>query len=259
MTVLITILVGLAAGLHAALYGAYKDSPQESFLPRRFVRELVFATVIAALLAAFHLSDGKSLFIIYLSVFALARIATEFWKLFLRVEPQGEFRIPTQIHWFRGVVHNPLARLLLGIGFLGSIYGCYRLGLWLPHSLPWPVIGILVGFFIGIEEALAGAYKDGLMEGFSFHKFLKSPTFGAFGGLVASYQTADMAFLLLAAIATMRMLNELLFKMVVPDYTPGKFRSLTGPFQEWMTRRRQFLAPYVATWLLYVVLLAGKY
>ena len=130
---------------------------------------------------------------------------------------------------------------------------------WLPHTLPWQVTGLLVGGFIGIEEALAGAYKDGVIEGFSFRKFLKSPTFGAFGGLVASYHTDNVAFLLLAAIGTMRMFNELLFKMVVPDYTPGKFKSLTGPFQEWMTRRRHFLMPYVATWMLYVVLLARNY
>ena len=57
----------------------------------------------------------------------------------------------------------------------------------------------------------------------------------------------------------MRMVNELLFKMVIPDYTPGKFKSLTGPFQEWMMRRKYFLRPYVATWMLYVVLLAGGY
>jgi len=259
MGTLVIILIGVAAGLHAALYGAYKDSPQESFLLRRFIRELVFAAVIAALLAESHCADGEGLFVIYLAVFALARITTEFWKLFLRVEPQSEYRIPTQIHWFRSVVHNPPARLLLGAGFLGSIYGCYRLALVLPHNLPWPVTGLLVGIFIGMEEALAGSYKDGTIEGFSFLKFLKSPTFGAFGGLIASYQTTDTAFLLLASIGTMRMFNELLFKMVVPDYTPGKFKSMTGPFQEWMTRRKHFLAPYVATWMLYVVLLACDY
>jgi hypothetical protein len=259
MDAFIIILIGVAAGLHAALYGAYKDSPQESFLLRRFLRELVFAAVISTILVGFHLADGQSLFIVYLSVFALARIATEFWKLFLRIEPQAEYRIPTQIHWFRGVVHNPVARLLLGAGFLGSIYGCYRLALLLPRTLPWPVAGLLVGCFIGIEEALAGGYKDGTIEGFSFRKFLKSPTFGTFGGLVAAYHTSDTAFLLLAAIGGMRMFNELLFKMVVPDYTPGKFRSLTGPFQEWMARRKHFLMPYVATWMLYVVLLARHY
>jgi hypothetical protein len=50
------------------------------------------------------------------------------------------------------------------------------------------------------------------------------------------------------------MFNELFFKILVRNYTPGKFKSLTGPFQEWMTRRRQFLAPYAATWVLYLFL-----
>ncbi|MBP1607955.1 MAG: hypothetical protein H6Q04_190 [Acidobacteria bacterium] len=255
----ITIIVGFAAGLHGALYGAYKDSPQESFLPRRFLRELVFAAAIAAGLAISGVADNQSPFIIYLSVFTLARIATEFWKLFLRVEPQGEYRIPTQIHWFRGIVHNPAARLLLGLGFLASIYGGYAFARWLPEDMSWQLTGVVAGLFIGIEEAIAGSYKDGTIEGFSFRKFLKSPTFGAFGGLVASYHTHNVAFLVLAAIGSMRMFNELLFKMVVPDYTPGKFKSLTGPFQEWMMRRKQFLMPYVATWMLYVVLLAQNY
>jgi tetrahydromethanopterin S-methyltransferase subunit D len=250
----LTIVIGLAAGLHAALYGAYKDSPHESFLMRRFMRELVFATGVSATLVSLHLSDGQSLFVIYLSVFALARIITEFWKLFLRVEPQEEYRIPTQIHWVKGVVHNPAIRLLLGGGFLAGIYGCYRLFRLLPNSLPWVLVGAIVGAGIGLAEAIAGAYKDGTIEGFSFRKFLKSPTFGALGGLVASFHTMSLAFLLLAAIGSMRMYNELLFKILVQDYTPGKFRSLTGPFQEWMIRRHYFLLPYGATWMLYFVL-----
>ncbi|MBZ5496439.1 MAG: hypothetical protein LAP85_08550 [Acidobacteriia bacterium] len=256
MSAVLVIVIGLAAGFHAALYGAYKDSPHESFMARRFVRELVFATGVAAVLAALHLSDGQTPFVIYLSVFALARIITEFWKLFLRVEPQEDFRIPTQVHWVRGVVHDPIIRLIMGIGFLAGIYGCYRLFRLLPHSLPWVVTGLIVGCGIGLAEAMVGAYKDGTIEGFSFRKFLKSPTFGTLGGLVACFHTTSLAFLLLAAIGTMRMFNELLFKMIVRDYTPGKFKSMVGPFQEWMTRRRFFLPPYAATWLLYLVLFA---
>ncbi len=256
MSPLLVVIIGLAAGFHAALYGAYKDAPHESFLLRRFIRELVFSTTIAGILAAFHLSDGQTPFIIYLSVFALARVATEFWKLFLRVEPQEDFRIPTMVHCVKGVVYNPAIRLNMGIGFLAGIYGCYRLFKLLPHSLPWAVVGLIVGCGIGIAEAIVGAYKDGSIEGFSFYKFLKSPTFGTLGGLVASFHTTSLVFLLFAAIGTMRMFNELLFKMIVRDYTPGKFKSMIGPFQEWMTRRRHFLAPYAATWLLYVVLFA---
>lgn len=259
MSATIIIIVGLAAGLHAALYGAYKDSPHESFLMHRFVRELVFAAGIGAVLAITDGASRETPFIIYLSVFSLSRIVTEFWKLFLRIEPQDGYRIPTQIHWIRSVVHNPAARILFGTGFLAGIYGCYRLFCLLPDSLPWQTIGIITGFGIGIGEALAGAYKDGMIEGFSFYKFLKSPTFGALGGFIASFHTTNPAFLFLAAIGSMRMFNELLFKMIVRDYTPGKFKFLVGPFQKWMTLRRYFLMPYAATWLLYVLLFVRPY
>ena len=113
--------VGFAAGLHGALYGAYKDSPHESFLLRRFVREIVIALTVALGLALLHESaSGESLFVLYVSIFALTRTATEFWKLFVRVEPQDDYRIPTQIHWVKGIVRNPVLRLILGIGFLSQ-------------------------------------------------------------------------------------------------------------------------------------------
>lgn len=251
----IVLIIGLTAGLHAALYGAYKDSPHESFLLRRFIRELVFATVIAAVLGRLHLCKGQTLFIIYLSVFALSRVVTEFWKLFLRVEPQEGYRIPTQIHWVKGVVHNRAIRILMGLGFVGSIYGCLLLFRLLPDSLPWPITALIVGGGVGLAEAIAGAYKDGTIEGFSFRKFLKSPTFGALGGLIACFHTTSLTFLLLASIGSMRMFNELFFKMIVRDYAPGKFKSMVGPFQEWMTKRRHFIPGYAATWALYVTLL----
>jgi hypothetical protein len=253
MTIYIFV-VGLAAGFHAALYGAYKDSPHESFLTRRFVRELVIAVLVAATLAAFHLSEGESLFTLYLTVFALARLITEFWKLFLRVEPQEDYRIPTQIHWLTGVVHNPIVRLLMGVGLVSSIYGFYELSQLLPESLPRFVTGLIVGGGFGLVEAIGGAYKDGMIEGFSFYKFLKSPTFGALSGLLVSLHTSSPAFLLLASYGSMRMFNELFFKMIVRGYTPGKFKSLVGPFQEWMRKRRYFVPPYAATWMLYIVL-----
>ncbi len=254
MSPALIVLIGLAAGLHAALYGACKDSPHESFLLRRFVRELVIATCIACTLAWLHLADGQTWFVVYVSVFALSRIATEFWKLFVRVEPQAGFRIPTQIHGLGRVVHNPLARLLWGAGFLGSIYWLYRLFAFLCEGRPAAVAGLVFGGGIGLALAMSGAYKDGTIEGFYFHKFLKSPVFGAVAGLLASAHTASPAFLLLCAIGGERMFNELLFKILVRGYVPGKFRSMTGPFIAWMTWRRYFLPPYAATWALFLVL-----
>ncbi len=252
-TAIVTVL-GLSAGLHAALYGAYKDSPHENFILLRFVRELAIASVVAAVMGVLGLANDQTPFVIFLSAFALSRIATEFWKLFVRVEPQQGYRIPTQIHWVKGVIGHPLLRLLLGTGFLASIFGIYCLGKVWPASCPLPLRGLVIGLSIGTAEAIGGAYKDGSIEGFYWSKFAKSPTFGALGGLIASGHTNSPLFLLLAAIGTMRMSLELLFKILPSDYTPGKFRSLTGPFAEWNRRRRYFLAPYAITWALYLVL-----
>ena len=155
---LLIVLVGITAGLHAALYGAYKDSPHESFMPHRVARELVIAAFVTAALAASGTFEGETLFIVYLSAFALSRITTEFWKLFVRVEPQSEYRIPTQMHWFNGVVRNPLLRLLFGAGYLASAYGIYCACKLLPTSLPAPVYGLIVGASFGLAEAIGGGY-----------------------------------------------------------------------------------------------------
>jgi hypothetical protein len=255
MTLGVTVAVGLAAGLHGALYGAYKDSPHESFLLRRFLREIAIALTASIAFAVLHpAASAQSAFVIYLSTFAMTRIVTEFWKLFIRVEPQDGFRIPTQIHCVTGIIHNPVLRLLLGVGFLASIFGIGMIETIVPASWPRTLHGAIIGLSIGVAEAIAGAYKDGAIEGFSWRKFAKSPSFGTLGGIIASGHTADPIFLLLATIGSMRMFLELLFKMVVPDYAPGKFRSMVGPFTEWTARRHQFLAPYALTWLLYVAL-----
>jgi hypothetical protein len=255
MSMLTMTGLGVAAGLHGALYGAYKDSPHESFRWHRFMREIVFALAATAVLASCSpAATTQSAFTIYLTVFALTRIVTEFWKLFVRVEPQEGFRIPTQIHWVAGVVHNPVVRLLLGCGFVASIYGCYAAFKTIPDGLPLTTKGLLVGLGIGTAEAIAGGYKDGAIEGFSSIKFVKSPSFGMIGGLIASGHTTNTAFLLLSTIGSMRMFLELLFKMLAKNYTPGKFRAMTGPFKDWYIRRERFVAPYAATWLLYLLL-----
>lgn len=250
------ICLGLLAGLHGASYGAYKDSPHESFLARRFVRELAIAFLIALALVSVQRTTAQCLFIFFVTTFAATRILTEFWKLFVRTEPQQDYRIPTQFHWVRSVVHASWIRLLVGMGFLGSVYGLYCLFTLLPDELPNVARGIIVGAGFGTAEAIAGAYKDGCIEGFSFRKFLKSPVFCSIGGVLASWHTDTLIFVMLAAYGSSRMFLELFFKILRPGYAPGKFRSMTGSFGEWRKQRKYFLLPYGVTWLLWLGLLS---
>lgn len=47
---MLTMALGVLAGLHGATYSAYKDSPHESFLLRRFIREMIIALSVALVL-----------------------------------------------------------------------------------------------------------------------------------------------------------------------------------------------------------------
>jgi hypothetical protein len=240
------ISLGLIAGVHAAMYGAWKDSPHEDFLARRVVREIAIALCVAALLT--WVADGTTAFIFVLSVFALTRITTEFYKLFLRTERQDHYRIPTQVHVFKTVPRALVARIALGIGWLSAIYGLYALLRLLPDQMSPHLVGPIAGVLFGSSLALAGAYKDGYIEGFYLHKFLKSPVSAAVAGFVVAFHTAQLEFIVLGTIALERMFNEYLYKLRKPGYVPGKFQSVEPRFPQWVSKRRWFLVPYAATW-----------
>ena len=241
------IAVSLIAGAHGALYGSWKDAPHESFRAGRFLRELVLAGVAGGLLAAVEVETTP--LVKLLSVFSLTRISTEFYKLFLRRESQMLFRIPTQVHVFGHVVESPLIRVLLGLGWITIIAMLYTLVLIGGSRLPARMLGALAGLLFGIGVALAGAYKDGWIEGFFPRKFFKSPALGVFGGLLVSFHTSRVGLLVLGSIAVERMLNELLFKVLRPGYVPGKFKVVSPRAPEWVARRRWLLAPYALTWI----------
>jgi len=263
MTLFIHLLLGFAAGVHGASYGAYKDAPYENFRLGRFIREIVIAMAFIGTLSLLGWTDRQSSFTIFAAAFAGARTITEFYKLFVRNVSQDDFRIPTRMHYVKGVVNNPIARLILGFGFIWMLVGIWGLcSLLAPHDPP-VLRGLVTGIIIGTLEAMGGAYKDGAIEGFFWHKFIKSPVFGALAGLIAAGhaemfvpgRVADLPMLMLATYGICRMLLELVYKMPVADYVPGKFPSMTASFPEWSTKRAAyFIPPYVATWALFLVL-----
>jgi len=247
MIPLLSLGLGVTAGLHGALYGAWKDSPYESFRPTRFVRELVIASAVALWLGV--AAGVENPLILILSTFAVTRMTTELYKLFLRHEPQSGFRIPTQVHWLKHVVASEPVRWLMGAGWVAAAYGIYCLLKLLPEDLTPRLAGLIAGLAFGTSVAIAGAYKDGLIEGFYLRKFVKSPLMGAVGGLIVSFHTTELPFLALGAIALERMFNELFFKLLRPGYMPGKFLAVVC-FPVWMAERRWLLVPYTLTWVI---------
>ncbi len=253
-----TIFCSLAAGLHAACYGAYKDSPHESFLVKRFTRELVIAFCIGIVFSLLKVWKTECCFLLYLSTFTVSRVVTEFYKLNLRVEPQEQFRIPTQIHFLKKVVHNRLLRILLGFVTPGVVMGVYFISKNLPNSFSWQLKGLIVGLLIGLADASGGAYKDGMIEGFYLRKFLKSSFLGPLSGFVLSFYTNSPLFHLFGTIGFMRMFLELLYKILSKEYVPGKFKLMIARYPEWLKRRKWFLIPYSFTWSIFILFLIIK-
>ena len=250
MHVVTTVGLSLAAGLHAASYGAWKDSPYESFKPGSFLRELVIACGVGiALCWVDHLTTP---FLIFLSAFTLTRIVTEFYKMFVRSERQDVYRIPTQVHWVGHVVDHGPTRFVLGLAWLGAIFGLYRLLTLLPPRWSPTLVGPIAGLAFGTALAIGGGYKDGSVTRFYVHKFVRSPINGMIGGLLVSLHAGGLRFFTLGAIACERMLTELFFKIMRPGYVGGHFKSTEPTFPEWTHKRKVFVVPYVLTWVLFI-------
>ncbi len=242
-------LIGILAGVHAGSYGAYKDSPYEGFMLRRVVRELVIASSIGLLLSVYFVEwiRGEEYFVIFLVIFAGSRCVTEFYKLFIRVESQKLYTIPTQIHFFGRVSNSRVKRLLAGgltvlFFALICIFGEYALA-----GLLNLFKGLVLGLLMGLATAIAGSYKDGFFEGFDGVKFLRSPSLGLIGGVFVSVFTSNVLFLILGSVGFERVVVELYKAFLKKGYWPGKFGAGKVRHKEWMEKRNVFVPLYFFT------------
>ncbi len=133
----------------------------------------------------------------------------------------------------------------------------YGLASALPDSWDFKYRAMLMGTMLTLFEASAGAYKDGFFEGFRLKTYLRSPLLGTIGGFLLGHLTQNLALVLIGLLAFERILIEVK-KFFQKGYMPGKFQPGIVPFEEWMGRRRVFLAPYLATCAVFVVLLARE-
>src|SRR3989338_845003 len=160
------LLIGAVAGLHASCYGAYKDSPYEPFRLRLFVREILIAAGVALALSITRLVPEAPAGVLFLAVLAISRAMFETYKLFIRVEPQQRYKIPSMAHMFRRVITSRRQRIFFGMVFYGLLFITYLSSSFIFNKVPLHVGGLVLGIAIGGLMAIGGAYKDGFFEGF---------------------------------------------------------------------------------------------
>lgn len=249
------LFIGIVVGIHGASYGAYKDSPYEGFKLRRVIREILIAGTIGLLFSVYSRAETEEYFIVFLIIFAFSRLITEFYKLFIRVESQDLYKIPTQIHFYGKVVTSKVKRLLLGALPAFFILVIYILGEYGLTKFPTTVKGIVLGLIMGLATATAGSYKDGFFEGFDMYKFLRSPFLGTIGGVLVSQFTSNALFIILCAVGFERLNVEVYKAFLKKGYWPGKFGSGKVRHQDWLKKRKIFIPLYFFTLLYFLLLL----
>lgn len=198
--------LALVAGTHAATWGAFKDAPYEGYHPARQLRTLVLAGVAAIVAVMTGLLDPHAIVPAVGVVYALERLATEWWKTIVRIDDQSAYTIPMRlgfrgrpvdVNWIRYGVGALVLAAIVGLGV--SVHVTQAAAEHAFGGFPrWVLVGT-VGGLGGWATAVGGAWKDAPVEGFSFWKFLRSPAVATAWAVPLTLMTNDWVTLCLAA------------------------------------------------------------
>jgi hypothetical protein len=253
---LIAALIGFLAGLHISTWGMFKDSPHEGFFWPRYFRSPIVGAVMGAVayaIAGPDLGEWATVVAFFGVAYVLERGAIEFWKTFLRTEDQSKYFIPMQFAVFGKVVHGKAERLAIGAIIAGLVIVIF-LGIhwtWRGASLGVPAL-FAVASVSGWISAFLGAWKDAPVEGFQPLKFVRSPLWAGFYGLVLASFTTSILVVIMAGlgytIATLETYKTFFF----PSKPRGKFAGKPIAFPEMLERRKGFALVYAGIWALIV-------
>jgi hypothetical protein len=244
MTPLAGVLVGLLAGAHAATWGAYKDSPFEGFRLVSFIRSIVVGGSAAMAVAYWSWSSRGiplRLAVAVGVVYGLERLATEWWKAFVRNDDQRAYTIPMRFAVAGEPIDNRGVRYMtgaaIGLGIIGGLVGVAAAQRALPDAPAWIVV-CTVGALGGWATAVGGAWKDAPIEGFSGWKFLRSPTVATSWALPVSLLTANWCVMLLATSGFAVITIETYKTFFTGGRPPGKFAGRPSPHDCSVLRER---------------------
>lgn len=251
--------LALVAGTHAATWGAYKDAPYEGYHPVRQLRTLVLAGVAAIVAVMTGLLDPQAVVPAVGVVYALERLATEWWKTIVRVDDQSAYTIPMRlgfrgrpvdVNWIRYGVGALVLAAIVGLGV--SVHVTQAAAEHAFGGLPWWVLVATVGGLGGWATAIGGAWKDAPVEGFSFWKFLRSPAVATAWAVPLSLMTTDWVTLCLAAGGLSVFSIETYKTFWTGGRPPGKFAN--QPLRDQLPATRHVMGLlHSGAWLMFAV------
>ena len=251
--------IGMLAGLHTATWGMYKDSIHEGFFWPRYFRSPIVGVVmgvIAYVIARPGLDSAASIVSFFGVVYVLERGAVELWKTFLRNEDQSKYFIPMQFAVFGNVVQSQSRRYIIGAiitaavcgTFLAVHYGAPGLNL---QNHTWTVFAIAT--ISGWISAFLGAWKDAPVEGFQPLKFVRSPLWSGFWGLLLAHFNLSILVVMMAGLGFTIFTLETYKTFFFPSKPRGKFAGKPILFPDMLRRRQPFIALYAGIWLFVLV------
>jgi hypothetical protein len=260
--VLIAAGLGTLAGLHTATWGMYKDSIHEGFFWPRYFRSPVVGMVMALIAYAIArpaLTTPAMMVGFFGVAYVLERGAIELWKTFLRNEDQSKYFIPMQFAIFGRVVESQARRYIIGTIITIIVCGIFLLVHYAAPRLTLtgaPVTVFLIASISGWISAFLGAWKDAPLEGFQPFKFVRSPLWAGFWGLLVAHFTGSILVVMMAGLGYTIFTLETYKTFFFPSKPRGKFAGKPILFPEMLRRRQYFVPLYAAIWAL---VLAGFY
>jgi hypothetical protein len=233
-----TVLLGVLTGLHAATWGAYKDTPFEGFRWRRFARSIVLGALAAAVVAlvaalvAARADTRLTAAVLVGLVYAGERLATEWWKAFLREQPQSSYAIPMRVAVGGRPIDARLPRYAIGAAVLVALVLSPVVLPPLAWQGPLLWVMVLVGGAGGWLTAVGGAWKDAPIEGFSPWKFMRSPAVATAWALVLVPYVDDGWVLAVSAGGLSVMVIETYKTFLTGGRPPGKFAGRPAPYAQ---------------------------
>jgi len=224
MDVVLLVPLGGLTGLHAATWGAFKDTPFEGFRAWSFLRSVVLGLLAGSAAAAVAAGSSSQAVLVVVGVlYAVERLTTEWWKAFLREDPQSAYSIPMRLAIGGRPVDARLPRYGTGLAVLVALAVMADLAqTHVPHD-PSTWLTLLVGGLGGWLTAVGGAWKDAPIEGFSPWKFLRSPSVATIWVVLLLPLTRDWLLLTVAAGGLSVLVIETYKTFLMGGRPPGKF------------------------------------